>query len=237
MAVECLPGHRLIQQEDLAVGKTVVYVSRDPGKPNISTVIVDAKIMPGNNLNLKHKSVAPMKRVFVALADVGAEAAEDSPQVGAEAAVADASLSTKDSSKAAVGAQAAVGATTSSAEGLSNMDVDKDAPGNDPDQFLKMHIIPWLNQLEQNAVSNAYSMPGCLAAALSTFGESPEELVQAFKEKVPWLPCVNFQSVPKHSKKVTYTSPCCHTIGHHMPLTVCSWETQNCCCAQRGFMV
>ena len=201
MAVECLPGHRLIQQEDLAVGKTVVYVSRDPGKPNISTVIVDAKIMPGNNLNLKHKSVAPMKRVFVALADVGAEAAEDSPQVGAEAAVADASLSTKDSSKAAVGAQAAVGATTSSAEGLSNMDVDKDAPGNDPDQFLKMHIIPWLNQLEQNAVSNAYSMPECLAAALSTSGESPEELVQAFKEKVPWLPCVNFQSVPKHSKK------------------------------------
>ena len=38
----------------------------------------------------------------------------------------------------------------------------------------KMHIVPWLNQLEQNAVTNAYSMPEYLAVALSTSGKSPE---------------------------------------------------------------
>ena len=99
---ECPPGHRPIQQTDLAVGKKVVYVSRDFTTPNISTVIVDFKIMLGNNLNL---SVAHMKRVFVALAGVGAKAAGDSPQVGAEAAA----------GAAAVGALAAVGAAASAA--------------------------------------------------------------------------------------------------------------------------
>ena len=55
--------------------------------------------------------------------------------------------------------------------------------------------------LEQIAAINVYSMPESLAAQLSECGGSPEELVQAFKEKVSWLPCVNFQSVPTHSKK------------------------------------
>ena len=76
---------------------------------------------------LKHRSVAPMKHVFVASADVGAKAAEDSPQVGGEDSPKHrrlASPSTQDSSKAAVGAQAAVGAAESAAEGPSNMDVD-----------------------------------------------------------------------------------------------------------------
>ena len=158
--------------------------------------------MSGDNLNLKHKSVAPMKRVFVALA---ADGAEESPQVKAEATVGAASPSTNDSSKAAVGAQAAAGAAESAAEGPSNMDVDddEDASQDNADQFLKKHIVPWLNQLEQNAVTNAYYMLEYLAAALSTSGGSTEELVQAFKEKVSGLPFVNFQSVPKHSKKMS----------------------------------
>ena len=54
------------------------------------------------------------------------------------------------------------------------MDVDEDASRDNADQFLKMHIVPWLNQLEQNAVTNAYSMPEYLAVALSTSGKSPE---------------------------------------------------------------
>ena len=97
--------------------------------PNISTVIVDVKIMHGNNL---HLSVAHMKRVFVALAGVGAKAAGDSPQVGAEAAV---------------GAKAAVGVLAAADEGAFNMDVDEDASRDNADQFLKTHIVPWLNLL------------------------------------------------------------------------------------------
>ena len=57
-----------------------------------------------------------MKHVFVASADVGANAAEDSPHVGGEDAPKHrrlASPSTQGSSKAAAGAQAAVGATAS----------------------------------------------------------------------------------------------------------------------------
>ena len=139
--------------------------------------------MLGNNLNL---SVVHMKRVFVALAGVGAKAAGDSPQVGAEAAV---------------GAKAAVGALAAADEGAFNMDVDEDASRDNADQFLRTHVVPWLNQLELNAVTNDCSMPESLAAALSEFGMSREKLVQAFKEKVPWVPCVDFQAVPRHSKR------------------------------------
>ena len=67
------------------------------------------------------------------------------------------------------------------------MDIDEDASRDDADQFLKMHVVPWLNQLEQDVVTNACSMPESLAAALSTPGRSLEELVEAFKAKVPWL--------------------------------------------------
>ena len=47
------------------------------------------------------------------------------------------------------------------------------------------------------------SLPEALDAALAALGKTPEGLVEAFKVKVPWLPCVNFQAVPKCSKKGT----------------------------------
>ena len=53
------------------------------------------------------------------------------------------------------------------------MDIDEDASRDDADQFLKTHIVPWLNQLEQNAVTNDCSMPESLAAALSTIRQEP----------------------------------------------------------------
>ena len=47
------------------------------------------------------------------------------------------------------------------------------------------------------------SLVEALDAALAALGKAPEQMVQAFKVKVPWLPCVNFQAVPKFSKKGT----------------------------------
>ena len=150
--------YRPIQRQDLVVGKEVVYVRQDLIAQTILTTILDDKIMPGDTIRLRHKSAASIKRVFVSKG-FGTKAAEDSPQVGAEAAV---------------GAKAAFGALAAADKGAFNMDVDEDASRDNADQFLRTHVVPWLNQLEQNAVTNAYSMPEYLAAALSTSGKSPE---------------------------------------------------------------
>ena len=216
---QCPPGHRPIQQQDLAVGKKVIYVSRDVNNPDVPTVIIAPLPAPSDiTMNLRNKHGAKMDRVFVAN---GAEAAEDSPQDGAEAAI---DANTNVGTPAAVGTQAAVGASD-------HMDIDQDSLQDEADKFLKTHIVPWLDQLEQNAVTNAYSMPESLAAALSKFGKSREKLVQAFKEKVPWLPC-EFPSSAKAFKKRSLAHlhvVIWHMIRHHMLLTVCSWETQNWC--------
>ena len=99
---------RPIQRQDLVVGKEVVYVRQDLIAQTILTTILDDKIMPGDTIRLRHKSAASIKRVFVSKG-FGTKAAEDSPQVGAEAAV---------------GAKAAFGALAAADKGASNMDVD-----------------------------------------------------------------------------------------------------------------
>ena len=68
------PGYRRLEPHDLAVGKDVLYISRDPSTPQIRTKILDTTINK-DTINLKHKCEAPMKRVFVEeKAAVGAEA-------------------------------------------------------------------------------------------------------------------------------------------------------------------
>ena len=166
---ECPPGYRHLEPHDLAVGKDVLYISRDPSTPQIHTKILDTAIKR-DAINLKHKSEAPMKRIFV----------EDKAAVGAKATGPD---------EAAVGAEA-----TGSAEAA------KASPGAtvaDTDKFLRNEVVGWLSSLE--AVGSA--LPEALDSALAARGKTPEGLVQAFKVKVPWLPCVNFQAVPKCSKK------------------------------------
>ena len=61
---ECPPGYRLLQPQDVAVGKDVLYISRDPTTPHIHTQILDITIN-GDEIKLRHKSEAHMNRVFV----------------------------------------------------------------------------------------------------------------------------------------------------------------------------
>ena len=44
MAPECPPGYRLLQPRDVAVGKKVLYISRDPSSSHIHTQIIDTTI-------------------------------------------------------------------------------------------------------------------------------------------------------------------------------------------------
>ena len=173
MAPECPPGYRLLQPHDLAVGKQVLYISRDPSSPHTRTQIIDTTIK-NDTINLKcRKDGAPMKRVFV----------EETAAVATEA---------KGPNEAAVGAAAAaaVGDTATVSAGAALADTDK---------FLRNEVVGWISSLE----AESSSLPEALDAALARLGKTPEDMVQAFKGKVPWLPCVNFQAVPKCSKKGT----------------------------------
>ena len=103
-----------------------------------------------------------------------------------------AAVATEAKGEAAVGAAAAaaVGDTATVSAGAALADTDK---------FLRNEVVGWISSLE--AVGS--SLPEALDAALARLGKTPEDMVQAFKGKVPWLPCVNFQAVPKCSKKGT----------------------------------
>ena len=68
----------------------------------------------------------------------------------------------------------------------------------DADKFLRNEVVGWMSSLE--AVGS--SLPEALDAALAALGKTPEDMVQAFKVKVPWVPCVNFKAVPKYSKQM-----------------------------------
>ena len=109
---------------------------------------------------------------------------------------------------AAVGAEetglveAAVGAEATGPDGSAGVASatlgNPASPGEtvaDADKFLRNEVVGWMSSLE--AVGS--SLPEALDAALAALGKTPEDMVQAFKVKVPWLPCVNFQAVPKCS--------------------------------------
>ena len=106
--------------------------------------------------------------------------------------------------KAAVGA-AAVGAEAGpdGSAGVASATLGEAASTGeavaDADKFLRNEVVGWMSSLE--AVGS--SLPEALDAALARLGKTPEDMVQAFKVKVPWVPCVNFQAVPKCSKKGT----------------------------------
>ena len=58
-------------------------------------------------------------------------------------------------------------------------------------------MAAWLASLE--AVGTP--LIDALGAVVAKLEQAPEEMVASFKQKVPWVPCVNFQSVPRSSKK------------------------------------
>ena len=107
------------------------------------------------------------------------------------------------------------------------------ATAADADDSLRDRIVGWMSSLE--AVGS--SLPEALDAALAAIGKSPEGLVQAFKVKVPWLPCVNFQAVPKCSKNEPCTFRCCHIDRARTQLMACSWEMPSCYWKQRDLLV
>ena len=137
-------------------------------------------------------------------------------------------------SKAAVGAEetglfkAAVGAEATgpggSAGAASATLGEAASPGEaaaDADKFLRNEVVGWMSSLE--AVGS--SLPEALDAALAALGKTPADMVQAFKVKVPWLPCVNFQAVPKCSKeKAPCTFRCCHIDRARTQRMACVWE-------------
>ena len=190
---ECPPGYRLLQPQDVAVGKDVLYISRDLSTPHIHTQILDIRIN-GDKIKLKHKSEAQMNRVFVT--DKAAVGNEETglvkAAVGAEATGPDGSAGENQQPAQcwypAGVASATLGEAASPGEAVA-----------DADKFLRNEVVGWMSSLE--AVGS--SLPEALDAALAAIGKTPEGLVQAFKVKVPWMPCVNFQAVPKCSKKGT----------------------------------
>ena len=197
LAPECPPGCRLLQPHDLAVGKKVLYISRDPSSPHIHTQIIDTTIK-NDTINLKcRKDGAPMNRVFVEATAAVATEAKGEAAVGAAAA-------------------AAVGDTAA-----------------DTDKFLRNEVVGWISSLE----AESSSLPEALDAALARLGKTPEDMVLAFKGKVPWLPCVNFQAVPKCSKNAPCTFRCCHIDRGRTQVMACSWEMPSCYWKQRDLLV
>ena len=114
-----------------------------------------------------------MKRVFV----------EEKAAVGAEA---------KGPNKAAVGATSTVSNEAAAAAVGDTATVSAGAALADTDKFLRNEVVGWISSLE--AVGS--SLPEALDAVLARLGKTPEDMVQAFKGKVPWLPCVNFLAAP-----------------------------------------
>ena len=197
------PGYRFLQPQDLAVGKDVLYISRDPNTPHIHTMILDITIV-GNKIKLKHKSEAPMNRVFVtdeaavgALPVPGAAprvpgpegAGAPCPPVGEGGGGSPGAEATGPNGSAGA-ASATLGEAASPGEAVADADTDK---------FLRNEVVCWMSSLE----AGGSSLPEALDAALAAIEKTPEGLVQAFKDKVPWQPCVNFQAVPKCSKTGT----------------------------------
>ena len=66
----------------------------------------------------------------------------------------------------------------------------------DTDKFLRVEVVSWMSSL---GVGGSSLVEG-LAAALAALAKSPDEMVQAFKAKVPWTQ-VPFTTMPKSSKR------------------------------------
>ena len=140
-----------------------------------------------------------MKRCFVA-EEKAADGAE-AKRLRQAAVGATATGSTEEAAVGATGATATVSAGAAQAEQAASRRqqqvADHQAALADTDKFLRNEVVGWISSLE--AVGS--SLPEALDAALARLGKTPKDMVKAFKSKVPWWPCVNFQAVPKFSKK------------------------------------
>ena len=222
-SLECPPGHRFLQTQDLAAGKSVMYI-RGTGE-HIHTKIADAKMRDDDRIKLEAKSQAQISRIFV----------PDEAAGGAEAT---------GSATAAVGAVAS--AENGAGEAVPPPPPSSIAPAtneagvptitpeqiNYTDTFLRVEVVSWMSSL---GVGGSSLVEG-LAAALAALAKSPDEMVQAFKAKVPWTQ-VPFTTMPKSSKKAGCTFRCCHINHARTQLVACSWEMPSCSWKRRGLLV
>ena len=210
-ACECPPGHRLLQTQDLVVGKIVVYIS-GTGE-HVQTKIVDAKKRDGDRIKLEAKSQALISRVFVP-----DEAAGGAEATGSAAAAVGAVASAEHGAGEAVHSPSIAPATNEAVVPTFTQETIVET-----NKFLRDEVVGWMSSLE---VGGSSLVEG-LAAVLAATGKSPDEMVQAFKVKVPWTQ-VSFTTMPKSTKKAGCTFRCCHINHARTQLMACSWEMPSC---------
>ena len=66
----------------------------------------------------------------------------------------------------------------------------------DADNFLRSEVVGWMSSLGAGGSSLAEAFD----VAMTALGKTPEEMARAFKVKVPWVTCLNFQPMPKVAK-------------------------------------
>ena len=220
MACECPPGHRHLQTQDLVVGKIVVYI-RGTGE-HLQTKIVDAKMRDGDRIKLEAKSQALISRVFVP-----DEAAGGAEATGSATAAVGAVASAENGAGGAVHPPSIAPATNEAVVPTFTQETIVET-----NKFLGVEVVGWMSSLE---VGGSSLVEG-LAAVLAATGKSPDEMVQAFKVKVPWTQ-VPFTTMPKSTKKAGCTFRCCHINHARTQLMACSWEMPSFFSKRRGLQV
>ena len=183
-SLECPPGHRPLQTQDLAAGKSVLYIRSED--EHIHTKIVDAKMMDGDKIKLEAKSQALISRVFVP-----DEAAGGAEATGSAPAAVGAVASAENGAGGAVHSPSIAPATNEAVVPTFTQETMVET-----NNFLRDEVVGWMSSLE---VGGSSLVEG-LAAVLAATGKSPDEMVQAFKVKVPWTQ-VPFTTMPKSTKK------------------------------------
>ena len=221
MACECPPGHRHLQTQDLVVGKIVVYI-RGTGE-HLQSKIVAAKVRDGDRIKLEAKSQALISRVFVP-----DEAAGGAEATGSATAAVGAVASAENGAGGAVHPPSIAPATNEAVVPTFTQETIVET-----NKFLGVEVVGWMSSLEVGGSS----LVEAFDVAMTALGKTPEEMARAFKVKVPWVTCLNFQSMPKIRKQARCTFRCCHIVGARTQLMACSWQLPRRYCNQRDFLV
>ena len=218
----CPHGHRALEVKDVAVGMQVVYVSRDDANTLINTHITKAGVFEGSSgpcVATHHKHAALLNRLFVPQRQ--SSAPDEGAAVGATQTAAAAPAGESAVSPSAVAPAAAAAAAA-------GMEVqDEQAEIEDADTFLRHSVVPWLKAMQEEASDRKESLPAVLKMRMLASNGQPlasslaELVLSRFRALVPWKGYVNFQQVPKSSKKAHCTFACYHTKNLFMQQMAC----------------
>ena len=150
---------------------------------------------------IKHSAL--LDRLFVPQRQSESSAPDEGAAVGA----------TQTAAAAPAGESAVILPAVAPAAAAAGMEVqDEQAEIEDADTFLRHSVVPWLKAMQEEASDRNISLPAVLKmrmlASVTSNGQplasSLAELVLSrFRALVPWKGYVNFQQVPKSSKKGT----------------------------------